>query len=116
MKSHQVLAALVAAVLLAASPVSVVAAKKDDSKLSAAEYEAKQIAEGKAKGMLSPAPEPPGGSSAAPGPPPGVPGVPIIQPAEPPAPAELSGTALIAAIVIAVAGIALFVDIRHSFS
>ena len=115
MKLRRVIAAITAAVLVA-SPATAFAAK-DDSKLSAAEYEAKQIAEGKAKDgmLLSPAPEP-GGASAQPGPPPGAPGAPIVPPVTPPPPAELSGPALIAAIVIAVAGIALFVDIRHSFT
>ena len=114
MKSRRTLATLVAAVLVL-SPATAFAAKGDDSKLSAAEYEAKQIAEGKAKGgrMLSPAPEPPGGPSATPVMPPGAPD---IQPVAPPPPAELSGAALIAAIVVAVAGLALFVDIRRSFT
>lgn len=106
--------AIFTALALTLSPAAALA-KKDHSNLSAAEYEAKQIAEGKAKGgmMLSPAPEP-GGASAEPGPPPGAPGVPVVQPVAPPPPAELSGPALIAALVIAVAGIALFVDIRRT--
>lgn len=105
--------AIFTALALTLSPAAALAKGEDDSKLSAAEYEAKQIAEGKAEGgrMLAPAPAPdPGGASAVPGPPPGAP----VMPVAPAPPVELSGAGLIAAIVIAAAGIALFVDIRRT--
>jgi hypothetical protein len=111
MKSRRALATLVAAVLMA-SPATAFAAK--DSGSSSAQYEAQQIKEGKAKGgkMLAPTPE----NLPQPGPPPGTPGAMPITPPPASAPPTLEGTALIVAIIIAVGGVALFVDIRHSFT
>ncbi len=115
MQHDRFIATLLAASLLVA-PAAALAAK-DDSKLSAAEYEAKQIAEGKAEGgkMLAPAPAPETGSeTATPGPPPGAPipppGVPVPPPA---APVELDGTGLIVAIMVLAVGAAAYTDIRR---
>jgi hypothetical protein len=87
------------------------AAGKGDSGQSAAEHEAQMIKEGKAKNgrLLAPAPEPgPGGN---PAPPPGPPGPPA-PPVAPPAPPLTTG-GLIAIVILAIAGVALFADLRR---
>jgi hypothetical protein len=104
MRSTWLLSALLAVFLLAAPAAAL--AKKDDSNMSAAQYEEKLIQEGKAKGgrMLAPAPDP--GPSGPVSPPPS-------PPPPPPPPATLDGSGVIAAVVLAALGLLAFADARR---
>jgi hypothetical protein len=106
-------ALLLTAALLAA-PAGALAAK-DDKDLTAAEYEAKQIAEGKAKdgALLAPAPPPEGGQTAAPVTPlpPGAGGE--VMPAPTAAPVTLDTAGIIVAIAFIIVGALAFADARR---
>lgn len=114
MRFTRPIALLLAAALLAA-PAGALAAK-DDKDLSAAEYEAKQIAEGKAKDgrLLAPAPPPPGGGQpAAPVTPlpPGTEGE--LVPAPTAAPVTVDTAGIILAIAFIIVGAIAFADARR---
>jgi hypothetical protein len=105
-------ALLLTAALLAA-PAGALAAKDDD--LTAAEYEAKLIEEGKAKDgrVLAPAPPPEGGQTAAPVTPlpPGAGGE--VMPAPTAAPVTLDTAGIIVAIAFIIVGALAFADARR---
>ena len=112
MRLTRTIALLLAAALLVA-PAAAFA--KKDSDLSAAEYEAKLIEEGKAKDgrLLAPAPPPEDGGSAAPVAPipPGTEGE--LVPAPPAAPVTLDIAGIIVAIAFIIVGALAFADVRR---